>query len=218
MRVKDAAGEYWSVRRRWTPWHRLVQPFNIASGGYSRYRVGPETANLLDRAKTRRSGRKQERETKREERKITGWHWLYMAPVLVVTVLVVGFAAQVLEALIYLVAVVIWLVLLPFYFVELLARFLAGIVLWLARVVGMARSRVDVVGGLGQVKSLTKTLVPGYGSAGHLVRALTDQRRTSSVPFDPRDPSVGTRLTGARAEVTEHASVWATPSPMVTPR
>ncbi|KAA9153697.1 hypothetical protein FPZ12_033830 [Amycolatopsis acidicola] len=218
MRVKDSHGEFWQAYRRMTPWHRLVQPANLAQLEYSRYRVAPKRPSVIEQSKRRRAERQERQEAKREQRKITGWHWLYMGPALVVGVLVIGLAAQALEAVVYFLVFLAWLVLMPFYLVELVARTVVGAGLWLARLTGLARSRVDVVGGLGQVQSLTKVLVPGFGNAGHLVRAVVDQRRTSAVPFDPRDPAVGRLLGAARAEVTEHASVWSAPAPVMPGR
>lgn len=211
MRVKDTHEVSWTVHRRTTPWQRLIQPANLAVFDYSRYRVAPARENVFDRSKRRRAARQERQEAKQRKREVHGWQWLYLAPLLIVAVLVVGFAGQVVEAVVYLGVLLLWAVLMPFYLAELLVRTLLGAGLWLARLTGLARTRVDLVGQAGGIKSLTKVLVPGWGNAGHLVQALADQRRTAATPFDPRDPAVWALLGGARAEVVEHASVWANP-------
>ncbi|TVT42422.1 hypothetical protein FNH05_22315 [Amycolatopsis rhizosphaerae] len=220
MRVKDAGGERWSIRRKFTPWHRVFQPVNLASGTYLRYRVeqpSEKQRNALANAKQRREKRKAERESRRDEREISGWQWLYLLPLLLVAAFAVGAVGQAVEAFVYLVQFLIWLVVLPFYLVELLLRFVVGGVLWLARATGLARTRIDVVGGGERIASLTRILVPGYGNAGHLVRALGETRSKASWPFDPvREPEVARLLAGARAEVVEHTGWQTEPSPVVT--
>ncbi|NKQ57945.1 hypothetical protein HFP15_34300 [Amycolatopsis sp. K13G38] len=117
----------------------MVQPLNIAAGEYVRYRVRPPPEERVT-AKERRQQRKQRRDARFGDRELKGWQWL-LFPVLLAGALVVGFVGEAVEALVALLRLVVWLVLLPFWFAELLARGAMGVPLWLARVTGLAGER-----------------------------------------------------------------------------
>ncbi|MGI6876091.1 hypothetical protein [Amycolatopsis sp. 3B14] len=197
----------WTLTRRFAPWKRVVQPMNIASGEYDRYR-----AVRTDPRRTPSEWRQERREQRKaKDREIRGWEWLYLAPLL----LVAGLAGQVLEAVVAGLQLLVWLVLVPFALLEMLAQLLCGLVLGALRLTGAARSRLDVVCRVpgDRIVSLTVLTVRGSGATGQLAKALSGHLWQAQRPFDPyRDPVVVALLARAGTHVVRHDSVWQTVS------
>ncbi|MFD4192799.1 hypothetical protein [Amycolatopsis thermoflava] len=197
----------WTLTRRFAPWKRVVQPMNIASGEYDRYR-----AVRTDPRRTPSEWRQERREQRKaKDREIRGWEWLYLAPLL----LVAGRAGQVLEAVVAGLQLLVWLVLVPFALLEMLAQLLCGLVLGALRLTGAARSRLDVVCRVpgDRIVSLTVLTVRGSGAAGQLATALSGHLWQAQRPFDPyQDPVVVALLARAGTHVVRHDSVWQTVS------
>ncbi|MEY7971301.1 hypothetical protein AB8O38_04790 [Saccharomonospora xinjiangensis] len=190
MKITDAAGTTWTVTRRLSPWRRVVQPINIPIRNYARYRVTP----LVPEKPSGRPRRKKNR---------TGEDSLLRSLVELVAELVME-----LVGLVWFFAVVVaWLVLLPFAFVELSAQVIVGAVLWLLRVSGVARSRVDVVARYRRtvnISSLTVLTTSGFGAAGRLAQALAEERRNATAPFDPHRGDVAAILARFGGRVERH--------------
>ncbi|GHE95713.1 hypothetical protein GCM10017786_30220 [Amycolatopsis deserti] len=218
MQVNHPDDHVWTLTRRFAPWKRVIQPMNIAEGEYRRYRVAaPDPRRKPSEWRhQRREQRRTAREQKLDARKITGWRWLYMGPLLVVAVLAVAIAGYVVEAVVTGLQILVWLVLLPFALLEVLAQLVCGLVLGALRLVGAARSRVDVVcRARGRITSLTVLTVRGSGAAGDLAKALSDHLWKVQRPFDPyRDPVTVALLTRAGTHVVRHDSVWSPSVPV----
>ncbi|MDQ0377423.1 hypothetical protein [Amycolatopsis thermophila] len=217
VQVIHPGDHVWTLKRRFVPWQRVVQPVNIASGEYRPYRaVRTDTRRTPSEwRQERREQRRTAREDKLDPRRVSGWRWLYLGPLLLVAILVIGAVGQVVEAVVVGAQILVWLVLMPFALLEVLAQWLCGLVLRALRLTGAVRSRVDVVCRVpgDRIVSLTVLAVPGFATAGHLARALTDHLWKVQRPFDPqRDPVAVALLNHAGTQVVRHDSVWTGPS------
>jgi hypothetical protein len=211
VRVQDTGGFSWVITRRLSPWRRKVQPVNYAFGRYHRFRVVPlggvEESPRVS-AKRDRAQRRDDRRRRLLDMEDRGGLWLLLYPaLLLVNTVITGFTRMFWEIRTkgkFLIAVL----LLPFAFVELLAQLIAGGALLLARVTGMARSRVDVLAEdkeIADLHSLTVLTLPGFSAAGELVSALAQQRTKATRPFDPRqDPELGNMFAQIQVRVDEH--------------
>ncbi|WP_162831121.1 hypothetical protein [Amycolatopsis ruanii] len=194
----------WTVTRRFAPWQRVIQPVNIPAGDYKRYRFAPPRPRRTP-AEWRHERRDQRKS--QHDREIRGWQWLYLAPL----PLVAGLAGQALEALVVGLQILVWLVLLPFALLEVIALLVCGLVLGALRLTGLARARVDVVCRAAgeRILSLSVLTVRGSGTAGQLAKALSDHLWKVQRPFDPyRDPVTVALLSRAGTHVVRHHSVW----------
>jgi hypothetical protein len=211
VRVKDTGGYSWVITRRLSPWRRKVQPVNYAFGRYHRFRVVPlggveESARAV--AKRERVQRREDRRRRLLDMEDRGGFWLLLFPVL----LAVNTFATAISRTSWEIRTkgkfLIGILLLPFALVELLAQLIAGGALLLARVTGMARSRVDVLAEdkeIADLHSLTVLTLPGFSAAGELVSALAQQRAKADRPFDPRqDPELGAMFGHFKVRVEEH--------------
>ncbi|MEV5836934.1 hypothetical protein [Nocardia sp. NPDC052112] len=218
MRVTDSGKRTWYLRRRFLPWRRLVQPFNIGiEGTYFRYEVpvgapppsGPHAVQQLTPRAARRERRRDDRERKLD--RLEGWQWLYWFPVLLLILALVGVIGQALELLMFLV----FLALCVCASVELMVQSIVATLLAVPRMLGAVRSRVDVYTENGnRLASLTVLYVPGHWRAKRLMVALAELRRAASRPFDPvHDPRAVELLQRYRAELIRHESLWTTPVP-----
>ncbi|GAB3579381.1 hypothetical protein GCM10027445_47860 [Amycolatopsis endophytica] len=91
MQVIHLDDHVWTLTRGFAPWKSLVQPMNIAPGEYHRYRALP--ADPRRTTAEWRKERREQRKTGRQDRGTSGWHWLCLAPLL----LVVGLAGQIVK-------------------------------------------------------------------------------------------------------------------------
>ncbi|WP_344425641.1 hypothetical protein [Amycolatopsis minnesotensis] len=214
MRTRDAGGREWELSRRLSPWRRVIQPINLAFGRYRRYQVVPiggaeETPR--ERARRERAIRASERREIREGMMDRGGWWLLAWPALALWQLIAGFCSTVADRASQWFRVVSAVVLLPFALVELIAQLLAGGVLLLARAIGMARSRVDVLAHpqhFEAVHSLTVLSVAGFGAAGKLVEALRQHLARTNQPFEPaKDQYLAGMLAHFGATVEQHVGM-----------
>ncbi|MFI6867566.1 hypothetical protein [Nocardia sp. NPDC050406] len=191
----------------------MIQPYNIAfEGTYFRYRVPvgapPPGATPAGSELRPSAARRQHRQADREEKlnRLGGWQWLYKFPLLLVYIAFIALLGQALELLMFL----LFVVLLAGALVELAVQVIVGMFLLVPRLLGLASSRVDIFTHDGnRLASLTVLHVSGYGRAGQLVTALSDQRRMASWPFDPvRDQQAAMALRHFGAEVVRHDSLW----------
>lgn len=214
VRTRDAGGREWELSRRLSPWRRIIQPINLAFGRYRRYQVVPiggveETPR--QRKRRERAGRAAERREIREGMMDRGGWWLLAWPALALWQLITGFFSTVAYRSGQWFRVISAVVLLPFALVELIAQLLAGGVLLLARVTGMARSRVDVLAHpehFEAVHSLTVLSVAGFGAAGKLVEALQQHLTRTNQPFEPaKDQYLAGMLAHFGARVEQHVGM-----------
>lgn len=217
--VRDASGQGWRVTRRFVPWMRVIQPFNTIEFDYRRRAVTHRGTARDDNPRVKRKARREQRQQQAANKPSGCLSWLWRAPVLLLWLAV----AYVVEAVVGFLQFIVWLILFPLWVVEQAIALLVGAGLWLARVTGIARSRVDVIGWWGhgaKMNSLTVILVRGRGAAHQLVRTIAAERETSHGPFDPaRDPAAGRILAEAGAEVSQHDSIWlASVNPMAPRR
>jgi hypothetical protein len=214
VRIKDTGGFSWVITRRLSPWRRKVQPVNYAFGRYHRFRVVPlggVEESPRARAKRVRVRRRDDRRRRLLAMEDRGGLWLLLYPgLLVVNTVITGFTRMFWEIRTK-GKFLIGILLLPFAFVELLAQLIAGGALLLARVTGMARSRVDVLAEdkeIADLHSLTVLTLPGFSAAGGLVSALAQQRAKATRPFDPRhDPELGNMFAHFQVRVEEHVGM-----------
>ncbi|MEV6427388.1 hypothetical protein [Nocardia sp. NPDC051463] len=218
MRVTDTGKRAWYLRRRFLPWRRLVQPFNIGmEGTYFRYKVpvgaAPPSGPRAVQRPTPRAARRQQRRDDREHKldRVEGWQWLYWFPLLLIVLALVALVGQVLELLMFL----LFLVLCVCASIELAVQLIVGTILVVPRMLGAVRSRVDVYTEHGnRLASLTVLSVPGHWQARQLVVASAELRRSANWPFDPvHDPHVVMLLQQYRAEIIHHESLWSSPIP-----
>ncbi|MGX1808251.1 hypothetical protein ACWIGI_21235 [Nocardia sp. NPDC055321] len=211
MRVRDASKRFWYLRRRFAPWRRVVQPYNIGfENTYFRYEVPAAAPTPIDAEQgpqpSQRTVRRERRRAEREAKLtgISGWEWLWKLPLVLVLLLVMIVLGQVLEVLLLL----LWFVLFAVSLVEMAAQVIVGVPLLVARVLGLAASRVDVFREQGNhLTSLTVLRVSGHRRAGKLRNALVEHRRTAATPFDPvQDPHIAMLLRQYDAEVVSHDS------------
>lgn len=172
--VLDAKGREWTVTRRFLPWRRVIEPVALATFRYRRRRLAQPPRPV------KHGGGKKSRGEVIFEMVLTPilsphliLFWIFIALVLVV--------------------------LLPLAGVELLAQLVVGGVLAVARALGWARYRVDVIAQTGRDLHSETVLLLRDG-ARELVDAIRAERQTSERSYRP-DPD-------DRVEVRVHRSVW----------
>jgi hypothetical protein len=111
---------------------------------------------------------------------------------------------------------IVWLLASPVIAVELLALGVGGAGLSVARGLGLARYRVDVIAHTGELlHSETTLLIRGRGNAADLVTEVAEERTGAEQSFHPDGlPDL------VRADVTvrSHRSVWQSSAEWVTTR
>lgn len=212
-KAREPRATKWVVQRRFTPWRRVVQPYNLTLGSYRRYRVttGEQRSNAVRRAMRRHEARKANRAGSRERTEITGWQWLYIFPWVVIVSATLGILRGVQEFVIVLAQTLAWLVLLPCVLFEMFAQLCCGAGLWLLRAVRLVRARVDVLSRHAvdrQICSLTVITVPGHAKAKALAARLRGELdRWRATPDPEADPGLAGLLNAFGARVERHSSV-----------
>lgn len=224
VRVRDGNHRLWYLRRRFTPWRGVVQPFHIAiENTYFRYAVPAGAAHPMGPEEGRkplpRTLRKERRQAEREESlgRLNGWEWMWKFPLLLVFLLAMVVFGQAIELL----ALLLWLALFAISLIEMAAQLIVVLPLLVARMLGLVSSRVDVFREQeNHLASLTVLHVPGYRRAGRLTSALAERRRAADRPFDPiHDPQIAMLLQEYQAVVVRHDSLEAEAyEPLTEPR
>lgn len=183
-RVQDAKGRTWFVGLRFSPWRRVVRPMAYMLGRNPRRELSIPPPKPPEPEKKTVADR-------------------------VIEVLLAPFVYA--EAI---GPAIVWLLASPVIAVELAALGIGGAGLSVARAMGMARYRVDVVARTGdQLHSETELLIRGRGNAADLVTEVAEERTGAEQSFHPDGlPDV------VRDDVTvrSHRSVWQSSAEWVT--
>jgi hypothetical protein len=184
MRVLDAKGRTWFVGLRFSPWRRVVRPMAYMLGRNPRRELSTPPPKPPEPEKKTVADRVIE---------------VLLAPIV--------YAEAIGPA-------IVWLLASPVIVVELAALGIGGAGLSVARAMGMARYRVDVVARTGDLlHSETELLIRGRGNAADLVTKVAEERTGAEQSFHPDGlPDV------VRDDVTvrAHRSVWQSSAEWVT--